>query len=161
MCPRDRSRGPGAWPTSQELIDMTDLTLAVPQTDDEEYIELSAAESIALRGFLAERIAAAANELDTSIVYFGICDGDDRALERTMHETILIAFCQRVLTFNLGFKPALPDELLLDERGMDAVETAAAFAQHRLESYPDADALDLHDWEALVALGDRVVGAIG
>jgi hypothetical protein len=119
---------------------------SAPWTGDEQLLELTPGESIALRDFIAERITTAANELDQGVAYSGICDGDAEALEAVMAKTAIVAFYQRVLMFNLGFAPSLP-ELLLDERGVDLVETAAAYGECMLERFGGmADPLDEHDW---------------
>lgn len=138
---------------------MTDLTLAVPFTDDEQVLELTAGESIALRDFIAQRIAESGEELATGIAYSGLRDGDGPALERVMAATATVTFYTRVLVNNLGFAPSLPDELLLDERGLDVVETAAAFGACMLERFAGMDdPLSQHDWTTLVELGGRVAG---
>jgi hypothetical protein len=140
---------------------MSDVTLAVPFTDDEQVLELTAGESIALRDHIAQRITFAGNELDGGIAYSGIRDGDGEALERAMVAIAVVSFYRRVLIDNLGFAPSLPDELLLDERGLDVVEAAAAYAEHELDEFGwTADPLDVHDWQTLVALGERIGGRI-
>ena len=125
-------------------------------------VELTAAESIALRDWIAQQIACAANELDVGSgqLYDAVGDGDRDALEHVQGAVERVRFHAGVLD-KLGWPPACPDRLILDGEARRLIEESRDDAQEHLERFGGRasdgwDVLDERDWRTRIALGDRV-----
>ena len=121
-------------------------------TTDGARIELTAAESIALRGHIAQRLVTAGETL-----FWEGYHADAR--ERLRDAAREVRFYARLLDLNLGWEPGVPDRLALDGWSRTLIRAASLYAQGCLLSYGEAEPLDAHDWQTQVALSERV-GAV-